>query len=129
MTAHRPGRGEARKAQVRILDEPKRAASDDRTLDRGAAHFAVALRGVGVSHGEQRAGHLDGEVQARARAQVADVQVAADAARRHDAVQTCLGGATPIVPQNGLSGTRPPAVQRGRKRLGVVASTGAAQAR
>ena len=64
---------------------------------------------MGIADAEQPALDLDGKIELGAGREIADVHVAADAARRNDA--ECgpgSAGARPMVPQNGFSGTRAP---------------------
>src|SRR5262249_14455466 len=56
----------------------------------GDADLAVALCGVRIADREQRAVHFDRQVQRRARGELADVHVAANAPRRNRAVLTRL---------------------------------------
>jgi hypothetical protein len=58
---------------------------------RRRASFSVALRGVRVADREQRTGHLDRQIELGALGDVAHVHVAADVARRNDAVQPRFG--------------------------------------
>ena len=55
-------------------------------LDRGDAHLAVALDGVGVAHAEERPVHPHRQVERRARGELLDVHVAAVLPGRHGAV-------------------------------------------
>ena len=56
--------------------------TDAGDLDRSSAHFAVALREVEVADREQRARHVDRQVETAAGDQLADVEIASDLARR-----------------------------------------------
>jgi hypothetical protein len=52
MAGHRSGCGEAGIGQWRRLDEVEGDGHFHGAFDGGAAHFAVALRGMGVAHGK-----------------------------------------------------------------------------
>ena len=115
MAGHRAGRGEARRLQPRVLDQVERQHDVHRAFDRRAADLAVALRGVGVADREQRAGDLDRQVERRAGGQIADVEIAADAARRHHRMQAGLGRREADGAGEGLQ--RHPAVLAEQRRL------------
>ncbi|MPL80474.1 hypothetical protein SDC9_26374 [bioreactor metagenome] len=92
MAGDRARRGEAGELQAFALHHVEGQHGVDRAFDRGAADLAVALRGMGVAHREQRALDLDRQVERGARRQIADVEVAADPARRHDRLRARRGG-------------------------------------
>ena len=60
--ARRPGN---RPLQLEVVAEIERELSRSRTLDRGAAHLAVCLKGVPVTCGEERAVNWDGKEKRR----------------------------------------------------------------
>ena len=91
MIGDRARRDVARRAQPRALHQLELQRHVDRAFDRRAADLAVALRRMRVADREQRALDLDRQVELDAFGDVARVHVAADVARRNDAVQARLG--------------------------------------
>ena len=87
MPGDRAGGGETRGFQRLILDQIQGQYGVEGTFDRCPAHFAVALRGMGVANAEQSAFHFHRQIKRGACRQVADVKVAAHPARRDNRVQ------------------------------------------
>ena len=85
-------------------------------LDRRPAHLAVALGEVEVADGEERARHVDRQIEPAARDELADVEVAAGLPRR-DRPQSCGGGRWDRALRCG-SATGPPrsAIRSSRRR-------------
>ena len=77
--------------EVGALLQIERQHDVHRAFDRRAADLAVALHRMRVADREERARHLDRQIEHRAGGKVADVEIAADAPRRHDGMEPRLG--------------------------------------
>ena len=107
--------------QVGALHQVELQRDVDRAFDRRAADFAVALRRMRVADREQRARDLDRQLQLGAFGDVAHVHVAADIARRDDAVQAGRGRRhADRAGEAACSGTRPPGPYIAGVEAGVV---------
>ncbi len=73
----------ARRGQLHILAQMEFEGAGQRRLDRGEAHFAVALQGMAVAGGKQRAGNEHREISGAADAKFLVVHVAAEHPRLH----------------------------------------------
>ncbi|KAG7666535.1 hypothetical protein KSW81_003254 [Nannochloris sp. 'desiccata'] len=88
MACYRSPRGEARHGEVCVLHHVQLHRHVHLALDGRAAHLAVALCRMRVADREQRAFHLDRQIERGARSQIPDIEIAADPAWRHHRMQT-----------------------------------------
>src|SRR5690606_9547280 len=121
VVGHWPRGREAGHLQWSVLDQVEGDDDIHLAFDRRATNLAVALRSVAVTYGEEGTFHLNRQVEDRAGGEIADVEVAANPARRNDRMVSLFRQGNANCSRERLQGNAAVCAEsRRRKRILVV---------